>query len=141
MPIDIAHAERGNPLGHGDIIAAKMEKGDMCPQRGIDIGNQAQDVNNGDLGGIVLVDAAALVTGRSLDNPEVLAELTTVDIYMKLLCPEIKDSKQIVRSMIAIVPAIDQAKRLCMPVPTTARSHRRIHGALHLVEVVDLADH
>src|SRR5689334_14955228 len=131
MPVDISYTKGGNTLRHWNIVAAKVEKGDMCPQRGIDIGNQGQDMNHGDLGGIILVDAAALITGRSLYHPEMLAKLTLVDIYVKLLCPEIKDSKQIVRSTIAIVPAIDQAKRLGTPVPTAARSHRRIHGALH----------
>src|SRR5579884_387281 len=141
MPVHIPHTERGNPLWHWDIIAAKMEKGDMRPQRGVDIRNQRQNVNNGDLSGIILVDATALVTARSLYNPEMLTELAPIHIYMKLLCPEIKDSKQIIRSMIAIVPAINQAKRLGMPIPTGARPYRSIHCVLHLVEVVDLAYH
>src|SRR5947209_16291141 len=141
MPIDISHAKRGNPIDRWDIIAAKMEKGDMRSQRGLYVADQGQDMHNGDLSGIIPVDATALVTGRSLDNPEMLAELTTVHVYVKLLGPEIKDSKQIVGSTIAIIPAINQAKRLCMPVPTRTRSHHRIHGMLHLFEVVDLVYH
>src|SRR5437667_3781360 len=97
-------------------------------------------MHNGNYSRIITIDATPSIAGRSLNNPEVSAQLATVDIDIELLRPEIKDPGQIVSAPIAVVPAINDTKGFVTPVPVPA-FQRRVHRILHFIEVDDLAYH
>src|SRR5579875_2164771 len=89
-----------------------------------------------------LIEATALKAARTLDYPEMLAQRATIQVHVELLRPELEQSIQTIHAAIgiAIMPAIDQAQRLRMPVPVPSRMHLRIHGPLHRIQISDLVE-
>src|SRR6266487_4733462 len=69
-----------------------------------------------------------------------LTQLSAIQVNMKLLRPERKQRGEAVDTCIriAIMPTVDQAKRLCMPIPMPSRMHSIIHCILHLIQVTHL---
>ena len=86
------------------------------------------------------VDTAPNEAGGSFNDPEVLAKLTAVGIYIKFPGPEIKHSSKVIGSVIAIVPAINETQDLVMPVPVFPLQGR-VHRVLHLIKVANLSNH
>src|SRR5216683_317540 len=110
----------------------------MVAQRGLHIGDQGQDVGHSDI--IARVEATAIDTPRAFHHPEMLAQITTLEIHPELLCPEDEERLETIDALvrIAIVPAIDQPNGLRSPVPVSPWMHDGVHRIFHLIQVANL---
>ena len=116
-----------------EVFAAKVEKRNVVAHRRLYIGDKCQYVRDGNLRRVMIVDAAIFEAASSFDHPEVLPQVIHANI--ELLRPEIEEVLKAIDTTIrvAIMPAINQAERLCTPVPVTTRMHNRVHRLLHLI--------
>src|SRR5579859_3938161 len=89
---------------------------------------------------IIGIDATPLKATSPFHHPEMFPQLPAIQVDLKLLRPESKEAIETIHTGvgIAIMPAIDQAKGLVMPVPVPAGMDRAIHRGLHLIEIIYL---
>src|SRR5438045_3352299 len=92
--------------------------------------------------GVVRVNATPFETACPLDDPEMVPQLSAIEINSELLRPKCKKGGKAIDTVIgiAIMPAINQSKGLRMPVPVTTRMYYRIHRLLHLIEIMHLIE-
>src|SRR5260370_25283813 len=101
-------------------------------------------MRGGHIVGTKRVDATTFKAAGAFDDPDVFAHVARVQICVELLAPEGEQAVEAIDAAIraatapAVVPAIDEAKSLIVPVPIAARVYGCIHGSLHLVKVANL---
>src|SRR5216684_442998 len=140
MPQSIEDTDRPVDPALNKITIAEEEERDLIAHGGLSIDDERQDMRNRYLVRAILVDAAAFEAARTLDDPDVFAQVAVVQVDAELPRPECKEPVEVIDILagIPVMPAIDEADDLVAPGPVAARMYPGIHGGLHLVQVVHL---
>ena len=85
---NITYTHRPGNTADEKVFGTKVEEGNFIVQGGLHIGDERQDMRNRDYIGTGGIDATAINTAGALDNPQVLAQVSAIEMNAKLLGPE-----------------------------------------------------
>src|SRR6266851_4617699 len=140
MTVEIQHSHRPERPRLEEVFATEVKEGHLVLHGRLHIGDQCQ--NMGDRNLVMCVQAAAVDAPRSFYDPEVLAQFSTIEINLKLLCPEGEQSIQAIDALAgeAVMPAIDKPHGLGTPAPVATWTDLGIHSGLYRIEITHLLE-
>src|SRR5207247_1814966 len=80
-----------------EIFTAEVKERDLVAHARLYIGDQRHDMRDRNL--VMRAQAAAIDAPCTFYDPDVLAQLSAVEINVKLLCPEDKESPQAIDAL------------------------------------------
>ncbi len=140
MAAQIQHPHRPERSRLEEVFTAEVKERDLVAHARLYVGDQRHDMGDRNL--VMRVQAAAIDAPRSLYDPDMLAQLSAVEINLKLLRPEDVQGAQAIDALTgeAVVPAIDKPHGLGAPAPVRTRANPGIHSSLYSIEITYLLE-